>query len=773
MIHRHLAFVLLLVSIGLASCGGGTEPADPPVTRAASAAAAMRTGVRAARPTQQRALAAAAATPEDAANQLMDFAEVYYPQYFPGHPATGSALGYLYRYYDATGIYLGVRDGQVYVLGGVFGGEVVAVGPLAQFITPRARSLSTLCTAPGAAYGVYATPDATVGKNVALTVGGCSGTIDAPQWRQTAGPTLVLPSDKTQTISFDPVDVGSYAFQLSFTDPSGVARSESVTLDAVAAAPGATRVTLRASLSVRMGGKVSVRAWPTVADGDAVKAVKWTQIEGPAVELDTRTSRLVLFTAPQVSRDTVIRLRATLYTDKGQTDSDDVLILVERYSQAPASDGNALWGGDHVSRVYAYKPDSPYAGALRRCVYDAAIYAGGPKYNLCSLASLPFIGQETAGGLPTIEQVMNHVVVSHDWLGRNFETFLRVHDTRGDFRRMLNSVTAIVLGTEVRPSFYFAGTGAIYLDGDSFWLTAEERDTMNEAADYRSEFGNGLQYDTLWRYVLDGRNLYAFFDPRERITRSIDDVRNEAVALLYHELSHALDYVPPAAYPGLVPRRSVLDNITPRYNNFELTSDQVPAAYPLMSNEMVGLAQVNYRGSTASAEQKAYTPLQVAGFFSADVATDDYAYTSQFEDIAMTQEELLMQRRLNILRDTAISDVVATETGGTSTSFIVRWGQRGRVGEIGIRPRARAIAQALVPWFDDAEVDLLAAPIALRAGESWSANLTLQGVPRGPRALNARPSLQEQWQQDYELQRMQKRRHGPGKRLPLTARPVD
>lgn len=774
MIRRlHLGLVLLASTLWLASCGGGASAdVDGPATRAASAAAAMRAGVKAVRSAQQqRALAVTPATPEDAANQLMDFAEVYYPEYFPSHPDTGSAKGYLYRYYDATGVYLGVRDGQVYVLGGVFGDDVRLVAPLTQFITPRARTLSTLCTAAGAAYSVYATPDATVGKNVGLTVGGCSGSIDAPQWRQTAGPALVLPADKTQTLSFDPVETGRYAFQVSFVDPAGVARTEDVALDAVAAAPGATRVTVRASLSVRMGGKVSLRAWPTVADGDAVKAVKWTQIEGPAVELDTSTSRLVLFTAPQVSRDTVIRLRATLYTDQGQSDSDDVLVLVERYAQAAASDRNALWAGDHVSRVHAYKPDSPYAGALRRCVYDAAIYASGPKYNLCPLSTLPFLSQETGGELPTVEQVMNRVAVSHDWLGRNFEAFLRTQDTRGDFRRMLNSVTAIVLGTEIRPSFYYAGTGAIYLDGDSFWLTAEERDTMNEAADYRSTFGNGLQYDTLWRYVQNGRNLFAFFDPRQRITRTLDDVRNESAWLLYHELSHALDYLPPSAYADLVPSRGAWDNLAPRYSRGELASDMLNAVYPLTSTVMMGLGQVTFQGVDADATQKAYTPLDIAGFFSADLATDDYAYSTQFEDLAMTQEEVLMQRRLNVKRDFAISDAIGADD--SSSTILVRWGQRGRVGDASIRPRARAVIQSLLPWLDAAEVDLLDAPLPMRAGESWAANLTPLAIPRNPRALNARPSLEAQWQMQYEAQRMKMRRHGPGKPLPPTARSVD
>ena len=117
---------------------------------------------------------------------------------------------------------------------------------------------------------------------------------------------------------------------------------------------------------------------------------------------------------------------------------------------------------------------------------------------------------------------MDRVLVSHDWLGRNFETFLRTQDTQGDFRRMLMSTTAIVLGTHVRPSFYFAGTGAIYLDADNLWLTPSERDTVSEVPDFRSDFDRDLQYSGVWRYVQNNQSIFVFFDPRSRVNRDAD-----------------------------------------------------------------------------------------------------------------------------------------------------------------------------------------------------------------------------------------------------------
>jgi hypothetical protein len=760
LIQRHIHVLFLAAAVLLASCGGGGPDSTPPST-AAAAAAALRAGAAAQQP--QALAGTTQVDPEDAANQLMDYAETYLPAYFPSHPVSASALGYYYRFYPSTGIYLGVRDGQVYVLGGGFGIEVIAVGALTQFITPRPRVLSSLCAA-GTAYGTFATPLPVQGKNVGITVAGCTGAIGSPRWVQTAGPAVLLAADKTQTVSFDPPQAGGYAFQVSFVDPTGGLRSENVALNVGSAATTAARVTVRASHSVRMGGKVSVRAWPTLPDGDSVRAVTWTQIEGPAVVLDTSTSRLALFTAPQVSRDTVIRLRATLYTANGLSDSDEVVVLVEQYAQAPATATEAVWGGDHVARVYPYVDNGPYSSVLRGCVYDAGQIHSGSGYNLCTLGQLPLLAQETGGNMPSVEQVMRRVLVSHDWVGRNFEAFLRTQDPQGDFRRMLNSVVAIVLSTEVRPSFYYAGTGAIYLDAESFWLTPEERDQISEAPDYRSDFGNGLQYTTLWRYVQDGRSIFAYFDPRARVTRTMTDVRNETAYLLYHELGHALDYIPPAAYAGLQNNLSVWSNISPRYQQYELTSDIVPATYPLRSSVMAGLGQVQYQGVTATAFQQSLTAAQVAAEFSADLATDDYAYSTQFEDVAMTMEELLMQRRLGIQREFAVTDAITSAS--TRSSIIVRWGQRGRVGEATIKPRAAMIAQALVPWLAASEVSQLPAPTQMRTGESWFATNSQPTSPRMARAPGTPPTLQEMWQFQREVQRVQNHRVGGGKRLP-------
>lgn len=122
----------------VAGCGVGGDDAG----RTTAAPSAVVTELRA------RALAVSAATaavtPEEAARQLMDYAESVFPVYFPGHPTTQVLAPFRYRHYAETGVYLGVVVSEsagyellgVYVMGGPFGSAPAYVGPLASYITP-------------------------------------------------------------------------------------------------------------------------------------------------------------------------------------------------------------------------------------------------------------------------------------------------------------------------------------------------------------------------------------------------------------------------------------------------------------------------------------------------------------------------------------------------------------------------------------------------------------------------------------------------------------
>jgi hypothetical protein len=608
---------------------------------------------------------------------------------------------------------------------------------------------STLPSSPCAAdaFRVTADPSIPVGKAAGAMLASSCGRVTDVQWRQTAGPTLTLLSARSQAISIEPTVPGSYSFTVDFTDIGAARRSLSVTINALfPVSPVA--IVVRSDQAVREGGSASVRAWPGATAGETIT---WTQVSGPAVAFDTTNTdqNRVLFTAPAVTEDTVVVLRATRQLIGGGTDSDDVRVLVENYEQAPPDPGGTgayVFSDFHVSRVYPYRANGQFASALVACTYEANLQYFGTGANVCPLSKLPFLHQTTGGGVPTVSQIMDRVAVSHDWMGQVFEEFLTTQ-ANDDLKRLLNGVTAIVIGAHVRPSFYYALTGAIYLDADSFWLTADQRDVIDEKPDFRSDFDRLLNYSSVWRYTENNQSIFVNFPATTRIPRAPSYLLAEAGWLLYHELGHASDFVPPGVRSSLNSSLSVWGNISPRFESGTLPSDDLSRNLPLFSAEMRALAEVKFVGVAPTPAQIAYTPDTVASFFAPDRATDEYNFhPSTREDLAMLFEEFMMFRNHAWRRDMAITDKITDTT--TSSTLIVRWGQRGRVGAAAVKPRVQLVVGALAPWVSLAEVTSLPPPIQMRPGESWAGNLIQPAPPAGlASALSVRGVL------DFEADR--------------------
>ena len=140
---KHL--IALATAAFLAGCGGGSdEAASASTATPAAAAAQLRTALSARGAQGAQARVAAAASPEQAAEQLLDFAEATFPTLFPSHPTTATLDPFRFRYYAETGTYVGVvvkpnmgytMDG-IYVMGGIFGDAPVYVGQVSAYIVP-------------------------------------------------------------------------------------------------------------------------------------------------------------------------------------------------------------------------------------------------------------------------------------------------------------------------------------------------------------------------------------------------------------------------------------------------------------------------------------------------------------------------------------------------------------------------------------------------------------------------------------------------------------
>ncbi len=576
---------------------------------------------------------------------------------------------------------------------------------------------------PGCKIQVVADSEVAAGKTASASVLSCGQPLGDVTWTQVSGPSVQLVASRNPTVAIETTQTGTIGLRADVTLADGTSTSGTASIT-VGAAQTNSYVTVRADHSVRVDTSTSVRAWPVLTGGQTVSKISWSQIAGPTVTMDTRDPEVLIFTTPNVTADTLLKFRATLTTSSGRIDYDDVAIGIDR--QAARPEGFLF---EQTARVHPYRQASQYAGALTRCAYDISLYyTPSGQSNFCPSSNLPLLAAEAGpGGVPTVAQVMGRVLVSHDFLGANFEQFLLTQDPHGDFRRLLASVSAVVIGSHVRPSFYNPATAAIYLDAGQLWLTSQQLDVVTEVPDYRTDFGNELNFNVAGRAVKNNTYARASFDYRRRGERGIDTLVPELGRLLYHELAHAGDFLP-ATDRNINPALSIWNHVALRLTRLSLVSDALAAAYPLTSQEMRGLGQVQFIGAKATPEQRAYTAADAGRFFGGDVASNDYAYaingtSNSREDLAMLFEEFMMVYRHNIRYDLAFTNVY-TE-GMTTENLTVAWGQRGRIAEPAIKPRVKLVLNRVAPWIDQTEVDRLPAPVMMVPGTTWGQNLTV------------------------------------------------
>ncbi len=121
-------------SAALAACGGGeSEGAEALLAQkeAPSMPLLSSTGSGTGGSGSSRSVQAASRTPTP--DELMDWAELVFPQYFDSHQATLTSGAVVFRYYGGTRTYLGVYQGNVVVLGPATNNVVVNAGALASF----------------------------------------------------------------------------------------------------------------------------------------------------------------------------------------------------------------------------------------------------------------------------------------------------------------------------------------------------------------------------------------------------------------------------------------------------------------------------------------------------------------------------------------------------------------------------------------------------------------------------------------------------------------
>lgn len=493
----------------------------------------------------------------------------------------------------------------------------------------------------------------------------------------------------TQAIGFDVNSAGSYDISVNVSLEDGSTLSDTLTLQVSEST--AALAALRLGHEASEGGRVSLRVDTVNTQGLTITDIAWRQTSGATInsfEYDVgRFSHSIYFQAPSVTSDSIIEIESVVTLSNGEVLTDTAQVLVKDID----INRNGYFVDDETSipetvsaHMQPYRAKSPYATALADCVYNNQVSSS------CSFSRLPLIGQVTEN--PSIDDILDRTYVSHPWMGDAFKLFLETSTTRDDMLQLLRATNAVVISYDIRPSFYWVATGAIYLDANSFWRTPQERDTLNTRPDYRSGFGSDLDFITSWRYIKDGAYYFPVINSSnvsDREPRDAKDVEAALSYLLYHELAHANDFFDHTEWQELSDNASPLST----YDDTSPISTGLASSLPLTSSQLHALAEVSYGGATASDVQRNYTALQVANWFQDDAAVTFYAYFTEREDLATLFERFMMLYRLDAEADVG----VFTRDTVEDSSFIPTWAQRNRVSDDNVAIRVNYAVSRILP----------------------------------------------------------------------------
>ena len=366
-----------------------------------------------------------------------------------------------------------------------------------------------------------------------------------------------------------------------------------------------------------------------------------------------------------------------------------------------------------VAFTVPYVPDATYAEQLRPCTYGSANPEG------CILDQLPFLGMEHSS--PTVDDVMERVLVSHRWMGDAFREALEQFPE--DMRLLARSVTAIVIASDIVPAHYSPASGAIYLDAEFFWRTLEERAVRTTKLDPRIGYGSTIPLYIPWRQVRNNTMLRLWVPPGEsRLELPLHSI----ASLLYHELSHASDFVRASRlYDDVDGSQTVWEMAVADYQLWP--SWQLSWSHPLTSGVIHHLAAVFFNGAPPTPELESLHPDDIVEDFVRDGAVDFYSYSSRYEALADVHDSLLMSLHHGYEKDVGI---VGREEAESMWDSVVAWGQRGRMTDPLVIGRARRVIDLIYPGDKQALHGYLSArpaPLPMRRGDTWGENLILDG----------------------------------------------
>jgi len=160
------------------------------------------------------------------------------------------------------------------------------------------------------------------------------------EWEQTEGPKVDLKSDDKKIANFDAPSLSedsNLVFKLTVTDDKDASSSDAVTIEVEKEENIPPKAEAGDDQKVSANNEVTLDGSKSNDEDGELVSYKWEQTEGPKVDLKSDDKKIANFDAPSLSEDSKLVFKITVTDDKDASDSDDVIIEVEKEIQSESN----------------------------------------------------------------------------------------------------------------------------------------------------------------------------------------------------------------------------------------------------------------------------------------------------------------------------------------------------------------------------------------------------------------------------------------------------
>lgn len=330
-----------------------------------------------------------------------------------------------------------------------------------------------------------------------------------------------------------------------------------------------------------------------------------------------------------------------------------------------------------------YNDTSPYKSILKDCYR-------GDRTSACTFSQLPLLGQ--LGGTPTIAQIMDRVVVTHDWMGVRFEQYLSL--LPAEALTLYKPVSVISIGSENGGVNYNAITARMSIGPEYLWLTTDEKKALS--ADGGSSNGGSRPRDELQFLV---RNIYekdglGFNNRASADERELDDIFTIFARDMYEALAFAANFFPASTYTVDRPLAApfvIFDEVIDNDNEVVTGPLYANAFLTTPTSLLTDIANVYYDDLPARDNQKLLTAADMGGRFEGEGKPTFWSHNRQVNDV----QTLFTLGMLKYKHGTSIN-VMFLEGTNDNDDAIIGYGVKNRLAAALVAPRAKFVMEKIL-----------------------------------------------------------------------------